>query len=68
MWRPIDTVPLNTPVFVTDGNVIVSVTISEMDGGKITYPEPVGIEGWDWDWGWEELTHWMPWVPLPTKE
>jgi len=65
-WQPIDTAPKNTPILVTDGDVIVVVKRGEFVGKD--WIDEVGFGGYEWDWNfeWEDLTHWMP-LPEPPK-
>jgi hypothetical protein len=63
-WQPITTVPFDTPVLVTDGQLVVAVECEKwLD---LLLYHPVGFSGYDMEreFSEDELTHWMP-MPEP---
>ena len=62
-WHPIETIPYETPVLLTDGKVVVVGEFLEGRGCS-----PVGWWGLDaeWDFADDDLTHWMP-CPKPPE-
>ena len=69
-WEPIKTVPLNKPVMLTDGDIIVIGECQALINlENFDYVEGVGFSGSDWDWKFniEDLTHWMSLPLLPEK-
>ena len=68
-WQPIATAPRDTPILVTDGEIIVVGERGEYWRG-VDRTWPVGFYGDDWEWyfEWEDLTHWMPLPPLPGEQ
>ena len=70
-WQPIATAPLDTPILVTDGNVVVVGMFERLGKGVDSlWFAPVGFGGYEWEWNFEDdqLTHWMPLPPLPDKQ
>ena len=69
-WEPIKTVPLNKPVMLTDGEIIVIGECQELiNPENFDYVGGVGFGGYEWDWDFniEDLTHWMALPLLPEK-
>lgn len=71
-WEPIKTVPLNKPVMLTDGEIIVIGECQALiNPENFDYVEGVGFNGdycdLDWDFHIEDLTHWMALPLLPEK-
>lgn len=69
-WEPIKTVPLNKPVMLTDGEIIViGVCESFRAKGGFDYLDGVGFSSYKWGWNFniEDLTHWMSLPLLPEK-
>ena len=64
-WQPIDTIPLRTPVLITDGEYIVVAERHYYSREDAFYS--YGFDGHDWDWVFNEdnVTHWMPLPELP---
>ena len=69
-WEPIKTVPLNKPVMLTDGEIIVIGKCQALiNPENFDYVGSVGFNGYEWDWDFniENLTHWMALPLLPEK-
>ena len=68
-WQPIATAPRDTPILVTDGEIIVVVERGfDRLGVDGTWPVGFGGDDWEWDFVWEDLTHWMSLPPLPGEQ
>lgn len=69
-WEPIKTVPLNKPVMLTDGEIIVIGECQSIGfSGDFDHVEIVGAIGYDLDWDFNigDLTHWMTLPLFPEK-
>ena len=68
-WQPIATAPRDTPILVTDGEIIVVVE-KGLDRRGVDRAWAVGFAVDDLEWGfwWEDITHWMPLPPLPGEQ
>ena len=69
-WEPIKTVPLNKPVMLTDGEIIViGICRSYRAKAGFEYLDGIGFNSkkWDWNFSIEDLTHWMALPLLPEK-
>lgn len=66
-WQPIETVPRDIPVLLTDGRVVVAAVIDSEEFRGIVRVREYGFSGWEWEWEflWKDLTHWMPLPALP---
>ena len=70
-WQPIETAPRDTPILVTDGEVVVSGVWGKLcDGSDTDFLDPIGFIGHEWEWTFDEreLTRWMPLPPLPDEQ
>lgn len=80
-WQPIATAPRDTPILVTDGEVVVSGEWGKLyEGCDTDFLDPIGLSGYEWKWSFDErelahgmptpplLTHWMPLPPLPDEQ
>lgn len=67
-WQPIATAPRDTPILVTDGEVVVVVEIGEhWRGSERTWPVGGFGDEWEWEFELEDLTHWMT-LPKPPEK
>jgi len=67
-WQPIETAPMNTPILVTDGKVIVVVECELVCGKPFLAGVGFGGYEWDFDFEWKDLTHWMPQPNMPNRD
>ena len=67
-WQLIATAPRDTPILVTDGEVVVVVEIGEYwRGSERVWPVGGFGDEWEWEFELEDLTHWMT-LPKPPEK
>lgn len=65
-WKPISTSPLNTPILVTDGEIVTITNLRKESYGMRMQCVGWGGYEWEYDIDYKDLTHWTE-VPLPPK-
>lgn len=69
-WKPIETVPTDTPILITDGKIVtvtvLNVTVLNKCGDDPKWMHGHGFSGYEWQYDFmiNQATHWMP-LPQP---